>query len=193
MTTFIRQLGPAARALALLSLVLGLLYPLAITGLARAVPDRADGSLVEVDGRPVGSALLGQQTTGDEWFRGRPSANDSTGETSGGSNLGRSDPDQLAAIDTRRAEVAAAEGVDPEAVPVDALTASGSGLDPHISPEYAALQVPRVARATGLPEAEVRSLVAEHTDHALLRFLGADRVEVTTLNAALAARSRSGR
>lgn len=184
------------RALVVLTLLVGLAYPLAVTGVAQAALDwRASGSMVTADGSrttshddAVGSALVGQASAGPEWFHPRPSV---AGEgwdplATGGSNLGPESPDLVATIEERRAAVAEEEGVDRALVPADALTASASGLDPHVSPAYAALQVPRVAQANGLTEDEVAELVAAHTDDRILGFLGEPRVEVLALNIALA-------
>lgn len=183
--TTARALTPALRLLLALTVVLGLAYPLAMTAVARAVADQADGSLIRIDDRVVGSSLLGQAVDEPGWFHARASASDHAGDTSGGSNLPASDATQQQAVMERRAEIAQREGVDPSAVPADALTASSSGLDPHISPAYAALQVPRVAAERGLPVATVRELVADHTKSPVAGFIGTDRVEVTELNAAL--------
>jgi len=181
----IRQSWAALRLLAVLTLLLGIAYPLAVWGAAQAVPGRADGSLVTVDGEVVGSELLGQSFEGDEWFLPRPSANDYDTLASAPSNLGPSSPDLLALIEERRAEVAEREGVDPADVPPDALTASASGLDPHISPAYAALQAPRVAVQNGLPIDDVLRLVEENTQGRALGFLGEPGVNVLLLNVAV--------
>jgi len=181
----IRQSWAALRLLAVLTLLLGIAYPLAVWGAAQAVPGRADGSLVTVDGEVVGSELLGQSFEGDEWFLPRPSANDYDTLASAPSNLGPSSPDLLALIEERRAEVAEREGVDPADVPPDALTASASGLDPHISPAYAALQAPRVAVQNGLPLDDVLRLVEENTQGRALGFLGEPGVNVLLLNVAV--------
>jgi K+-transporting ATPase ATPase C chain len=158
----------------------GLLYPAAVWGVGQVVArDQAAGSLVRVNGTTVGSSLMGQQWTGGQWFWGRPSASSYSGGTSGGSNLSGS---ALADEVAKRASVA---GLDRASAPADALTASGSGLDPHISPAYAASQVPRVAAARGLPEAEVAALVSEHTEGRIAGFLGEPRVNVLGLNLAL--------
>jgi potassium-transporting ATPase KdpC subunit len=185
-----RQLLASLRALLVATVALGLLYPLAVTGLAQvALPGRADGQLLEADGTVVGSALLGQAFTDadgaplPEYFQTRPGAYDPL--ASGASSSGLFGPRLLALVEERRAAVAELEGVDPSRVPADALTSSGSGLDPHISPAYAALQVPRVAAERGLPEDEVRALVAEHTSGRDLGFLGDPRVSVLPLNLAL--------
>lgn len=196
-----RQAGVAVRVLVLLTLLLGVAYPLAVWGVSRlpGLVDHAEGSAIEApDGTVAGSSLLGLDPVvpagaPDPWFHTRPSATaeDVLGpgdpSTSGGSNKGGFSPDLLAAVQQRRALIAAREGVDPAAVPPDAVTASASGVDPHISPAYAALQVPRVARVTGMAPDEVRRLVAEHTDGRFLGFLGEPGVNVTELNRAMAA------
>lgn len=191
----LRQFGAALRAVLVLTLVLGLAYPLAVTLLAQVLmPARADGSLLQApDGTVVGSALIGQSFIGPdgrplpEWFQSRPSAagDGHDAGASGGSNLGPENPDLVAAVEERREAVAAFEGVDPDRVPADALTASASGLDPHISPEYALLQVPRVAAARGLPEEELRALVGRSIEGRDLGYLGEERVNVLELNIAL--------
>lgn len=183
------QLAAAARVLAVMTVLLGLAYPLAITGLAQAfVPGRADGSLVERDGTVVGSALLGQSFDGDAaYFQSRPSAAGDGYDplASSASNLSPENPDFVAEVRQRIADVAAFDGVRPADVAPDAVLASGSGLDPHISPAYAAQQVDRVARTRDLPAALVRALVAEHTAGRSLGFLGEPRVDVLELNLAL--------
>lgn len=191
----IRQLIAATRALLVLTLLLGVAYPLAVTGLALALPAQAKGSVVSVDGREVGSSLLGQATTDPRWFWARPSVSNDSGDTSGGSNWGPSAPQLAADIAAREARLRAA---DPQTapsttdapLPADALSSSASGLDPDISPAYAALQAPGVAQARGLPLAQVQQLIAAHTTSGELGFLGAPRVNVTTLNVALAALAR---
>lgn len=187
-----RQLVAALRLLAVATVVLGLLYPLSMTGLSQLIaPGRADGSLVRVDGEVVGSALIGQafaDADGDplpQYFQSRPSASGYDGAASGGSNLGPGSPDLLALVAERRAAVAELEGVDPEEVPADAVTASASGLDPDISPAYAAIQVERVAAARGVEAEVVRSLVAEATSGRDLGLIGAPYVRVLALNLAL--------
>ncbi|KQS66392.1 potassium-transporting ATPase subunit KdpC [Modestobacter sp. Leaf380] len=188
----LRQLLAAVRAVLVATVVLGLAYPLLMTGLAQVVaPARADGSLVTVDGTVVGSALIGQgfvSADGDplpRYFQSRPSAGDWDGRASGGSNLGPSSPELAEAVATRRAEVAAFNGVPESAVPDDAVTTSASGLDPHISPAYAQLQVARVAEARGVPVSEVADLLAEATHGRDLGFIGAPHVDVLELNVAL--------
>ena len=187
MIPFLRQSVAGLRLLLVLTVVLGLAYPMAVYGVGRLVPDRADGSMLTVDGSVVGSRLIGQAFDGDEWFLPRPSvAGDGYDPlASGASNLGPENPDLLATVTERKQEVADREGVDPSAVPADAVTASGSGLDPDISPEYARLQVDRVARARGLDPDAVRQLVDDHVQGRDLGFLGAPHVNVLELNAAL--------
>lgn len=185
--TFLRQSGAALRLLLALTLLLGVAYPLAMVGVGSLLGDRADGQpVVTSDGEVVGSRLLSQPFEGDRWFQPRPSAVDHDALGSGASNLGPSNPELLALIDQRRAEVATREGVDPATVPPDAVTASASGLDPDISPAYAALQVPRVARENGMTRAAVERLVAASTSGRSAGFLGEPVVNTTTLNAALA-------
>lgn len=189
------QSWTALRALLLLTVVLGLGYPLVVLGVGQLLfPTQANGSLVRVDGDVVGSSLIGQ-SFGDadgnplpEWFQPRPSAagDGYDGGASSGSNYGPENADLIAAIEERRAAIAAFNDVDPADVPADALTASSSGLDPHISPAYALLQVERVAEARGLPVDAVRALVEEHTQGRDAGFLGAPTVNVLELNVALA-------
>lgn len=183
------QLAAAARVLAVMTVLLGLAYPLALTGFAQAVvPGRADGALIERDGAVVGSALLGQSFDGDAaYFQSRPSAAGDGYDplASSASNLSPENPSFVAEVRQRIADVAAFDGIDPADVAPDAVLASGSGLDPHISPEYADQQVARVARERDLPEATVRRLVAEHTTGRTLGFLGEPRVDVLALNIAL--------
>ena len=180
-----RQLVPSVIAFLVLTLLTGIAYPLAVTGIAQTFfPSRSDGSLLERDGVVVGSRLVGQLFQGDRYFHPRPSA---AGEgydamSSSASNLGPTNDDLLAAVDQRRD---AYRGANDAAAPIDALTASGSGLDPHISPENARLQAPRVAEARGLDEAAVLALVQEHTEGRSLGFLGEPGVNVLELNLAL--------
>lgn len=184
----------ALRAMLVLTLVLGVGYPLLVTGLGRVLPGRADGSLVtDADGTVVGSALIGQRLTDPDgeplrgYFQPRPSAagDGYDAAASSGSNLGPENPDLVALVEERRAAVAELEGVDPADVPVDALTASASGLDPHISPAYAELQVPRVAAERGLTQDTVRALVRDATTGPDLGYLGQAAVNVLTLDLAL--------
>jgi K+-transporting ATPase ATPase C chain len=187
--TVLRQLLAGVRMLLVMTVILGLAYPAAITLVARVFPARADGSLVTTaDGTVVGSALLGQAATGPEWFQPRPSASDYSGETSGGSNLSPASVSQQQARQERRS---ALERDNPDAegpVPEDALTASASGLDPHISPAYARWQVPRVAAARRIAAAELEAMIVAATDRAPLGYLGQDGVNVTRLNLALSER-----
>ncbi len=204
----VRQLGVAVRALVFFTVLLGLAYPFVMTGLSQLLfHGNANGSIVRVDGKDVASDLIGQAYTrqvvengkpkvdenGDpvmeadpKWFQTRPSAVDYDGMGSSASQLGPNSEDLVAAIHERRTTIAALEGVRPEDVPADALTASGSGLDPHISPEYAAIQVNRVARERGLDAGRIRELVMRHTTGRTLGFLGEPRVNVVELNAELA-------
>ena len=189
------QFRPAASLILLFTLVLGVAFPVALSGLFGAVlPYQANGSLILRDGKPVGSALIGQDFTGPAWFHARPSA--LTGadpkdpaktiptpydaSESGASNLA---PTSAALVARVKAEAAKLGG---GTLPADAVTASGSGLDPDISPAFAALQVARVAQARGLPVGQVRGLVAAHTAGRSLGFIGEPRVNVLRLNLALA-------
>jgi len=188
-TAWASQSWAAVRLLAVMTLLLGLAYPLAVTAVAQvAAGGRADGSLVRRNGEVVGSELLGQSFAGDPaYFQSRPSA---AGEgydalASSASNLSPENPDFVAEIQRRIAVVAAFDGVEPADVAPDAVLASGSGLDPHISPEYAEQQVARVATERGLDEDDVSDLVAEHTEERTFGFLGEPRVNVLLLNLAL--------
>lgn len=186
MKTLVR---PAVSLFLLLSAVTGLAYPLAVTGIARAVfPEQAAGSLILEDGQVVGSALVGQHFSDPKHFWGRPSATAPqpyNAAASSGSNLGPLNPALLAAVETRLEALRAADPGNARAVPVDLVTASASGLDPHISPAAALWQVPRVARARGLPEAQVRSLVEGQAEGRQWWLLGEPRVNVLKLNLAL--------
>lgn len=187
-------LRPALVLFLVLSVITGLLYPLAITGAARLLfPDQAAGSLVVHQGRVVGSSLIGQHFTRPEHFWGRPSATAPTpynASASGGSNLGPRNPAQIDAV---RQRIQALREADPQQtgpIPVDLVTASGSGLDPHISRAAAEYQVSRVARASGLPVATVAALVEVHTEGRWLGLVGEPRVNVLRLNLALDAARR---
>ena len=189
----LRQYWVAAKLLLFMTVVLGVLYPLAITGVAQlAFPAQANGSPVRADGTLVGSHLIGQRFVDadgaalPEWFQSRPSAVDYDGGASSGSNLGPENPDLVDAIGQRRRAVADLEGVAAASVPADALTASASGLDPAISPAYARLQVARVAAARGLDEAEVAALVESRIQGGDLGYLSEPTVNVLELNIALA-------
>ncbi len=184
-----RQLLPALRLLAVLTVVLGVLYPLAITGVGQALfSHQADGSIITVDGEAVGSSLVGQVFTGDEYFESRPSAaGDGYDATaSAASNLGPNNPDLLATVEERAVGYRERNGLAADAeVPVDAVTASASGLDPHVSVANARLQAERVAAVRDLPVEDVLALVDEHTDGRTLGFLGEAGVNVLELNLAL--------
>ena len=197
--TLLRQYGVALRAMLVFTVVLGVAYTAVVTGVGQlALGGEADGSAVALDGETVGSSLIGQSFTDadgaalPEWFQSRPSAagDGYDASASSGSNYGPENEDLIAAIDERRTAIAESDGVDPEDVPVDALTASASGLDPHISPEYARLQVERIADARDLPVADVEALVAEHTQGRDLGYLGEPTVNVLELNTALAETGR---
>ena len=194
----LREIRPAIVLLLALTLITGLAYPLAMTGIAGVLfPRQAQGSLIEKDGKIVGSALIGQEFKDDKYFHGRPSAttapdpNDSTktvpapynAANSGGSNLG---PTSKALNDRIKEDVEKLKAENPgSSVPVDLVTTSASGLDPDISPEAALFQVPRVAKARNMPEERVRDLVNKTTQGRLLGLLGEPRVNVLALNLAL--------
>ncbi|GAA5084224.1 potassium-transporting ATPase subunit KdpC [Microbacterium yannicii] len=198
--TTVRTIGVAVRAMLVFTITLGVGYTLVVTGIAQlALPWQANGSPVhDAAGQPVGSALIGQSFTDPEggalaeYFQSRPSAAGDGYDVgaSSGSNLGPENADLVAAVEARRAAVAELEGVAPSDVPADAVTASGSGLDPHISPAYALLQVPRIAAARGISESDVRSLVEAHIQQRDLGYLGEPRVNVVELNLALDALAR---
>lgn len=190
----------ALRMLLVFTVVAGIVYPLAVTGVAQAVfSDQANGSKVTQDGKTVGSSLIGQSFNlpkknpddADEvalpdpkWFQPRPGGYDPL--ATGASNLGPNNEDLIKTIKERRAAVAEFDDVAPGDVPVDAITASGSGLDPNISTAYAYEQADRVAMARGLDKTEVHKLVADHVQSRVIGFLGAERVNVVELNLALA-------
>jgi K+-transporting ATPase ATPase C chain len=194
----LRELRPAIILLLVLTAITGLAYPLAMTAIAGVIfPHQAQGSLIEKDGKVVGSALIGQEFKDDKYFHGRPSAtlapdpNDSTktvpapynAANSGGSNLG---PTSKALNDRVKEDVDKLKAENPQAaVPVDLVTTSASGLDPDISPEAALFQVPRIAKVRKLPEEQLRQLVAQHTQSRLAGLLGEPRVNVLALNLAL--------
>lgn len=188
------QIRPALTMLLLLTVLTGLVYPLTVTGLAQLIfPDQANGSLITHDGKVIGSKLIGQHFGEPEYFWSRPSATSPfpyNASASAGSNLGPTNP---ALIETVNARVVALRRADPGndlPMPVDLVTASGSGLDPHISPVAALYQTRRVARARGLDEAIVQKLVSQHTEERQFKLLGEQRVNVLQLNLALDALRR---
>jgi K+-transporting ATPase ATPase C chain len=183
------ELRPAFVTFAALTVVTGVAYPLAVTGLAQAIfPWQANGSLVEHEGKPAGSRLLGQSFSDPKRFWGRPSATSpypNNGASSSGSNLGPLNPALAEAVAARVKALREADPGNQRPVPADLATASGSGLDPHISPAAAEYQIGRVANTRGLDPARVRALVAEHTQDRALGFLGEPVVNVLELNLAL--------
>ncbi|MBV8287683.1 MAG: K(+)-transporting ATPase subunit C [Hyphomicrobiales bacterium] len=194
----LKEIRPAIVFILALTILTGLVYPLVMTGIAGVIfPYQSQGSMIEQGGKVVGSALIGQEFTSDRYFHGRPSAtvapdpNDATktvpapynAANSGGSNLG---PTNKALIERVQGDVKKLEQENPSAaVPIDLVTTSGGGLDPHISPEAAFFQAPRVAKARNLPEDLVRQLVEQHIEARTLGLLGEPRVNVLALNLAL--------
>src|SRR5208282_5564866 len=194
----LREIRPAIVVLVALTLITGLVYPLAMTGIAEVIfPHQAQGSMIERNGTVVGSALIGQEFGSDKYFHGRPSATTATDPNdptktvpapynavnSGGSNLG---PSNKALIDRVQGDIDKLKKENPSApVPIDLVTTSASGLDPQISPEAALFQVPRIAKARNLPEDRVRQLVEDNTEGRFLGLLGEPRVNVLLLNLAL--------
>ncbi|MBM7832036.1 K+-transporting ATPase ATPase C chain [Agromyces cerinus] len=192
--TAVRTHWVAVRAMLIFTLVLGVAYTIVVTGIGQVIlPAQANGSVERSGDEVVGSALIGQSFTDasgeplPEWFQPRPSAagDGYDGGASSGSNQGPENADLIAAIEERKAQVAEFNGVSEADVPADAVTASASGLDPHISPEYALLQVARVADERGLPESEVRELVESRIQARDLGYLGEPTVNVLQLNLAL--------
>jgi len=186
MSTIVR---PAVVLFAALTVICGVIYPLATTGIGKlAFSQQVEGSIIERDGKPVGSTLIGQSFTSPKYFWGRPSATTpmaNNGAGSGGSNLGPSNP---ALVDAVKARIAALKAADPDnttAIPVDLVTASGSGLDPEISLAAAVYQARRVARVRGLPLAQVENTIAKLQKTAYIGFFGEPRVNVLELNLAL--------
>lgn len=178
--------GPAFRGGLVLLILCGGLYPLFTTLVVGGLfPHQATGSLIERDGRIVGSALVGQHFVSEGYFHGRPSAADHDPFDVGGSNLAPSNPDLRERVESDAERISALEGIAREQIPVDLLAASGSGIDPHISPAAAAIQVDRVARARGWDTATVSDLVARYTDPPVLGIFGQPRVNILLLNLAL--------
>ncbi len=194
----LREIRPAIVVVVVLTVITGLVYPLAITGIAQVIfPYQANGSMVRRDGNAIGSELIGQNFTSDKYFHGRPSATTApdpkdptktipapyNAANSGGSNLG---PSNKALIDRVKDDVAKLQKENPGTpVPIELVTSSASGLDPDISPEGALFQVPRVAKARNLPEDRIRQLVDDNTEGRLFGLLGEPRVNVLQLNLAL--------
>jgi K+-transporting ATPase ATPase C chain len=194
----LKEIRPAIVLLVALTLITGLVYPLAMTGLAQVLfPRQANGSMIEKDGKVIGSALIGQVFADDKYFHGRPSATNTpdakdatkkidapyNAANSGGSNLG---PTNKALIDRIKGDVDKLKAENASApVPIDLVTTTASGLDPHISPEAALFQVPRVAKARNMPEDRVRELVNQNVEGRTLGLLGEPRVNVLALNLAL--------
>jgi len=183
------QLRPALVSLVMLTVITGVAYPLVVTGIAMALfPDQANGSLIVKDGKVIGSRLIGQPFDDPKYFWGRPSATSPfpyNAASSSGSNQGPTNPALTKAVQERVDALRAADPGNTAPVPVDLVTASGSGLDPHVSPAAALYQVGRVAKARKLDEAAVRRLVEQHTEGRQWGFLGEPRVNVLELNLAL--------
>jgi K+-transporting ATPase ATPase C chain len=189
MNAMLRQLRPAIVSVVAFTVLLGLAYPLAVLAVNQvAFHDKANGSLVKVDGKVVGSKLIGQGFAAEEYFHPRPSAAGAgyDGESSSGSNLGPSNPDYLTSVEERAVAYREENGLAKDApVPADAVTASGSGLDPQITMANADLQAPRVAKARNLSLKKVQSLIQDNTEERPLGFLGDPGVNVLELNLAL--------
>ncbi|HEY1092185.1 MAG TPA: potassium-transporting ATPase subunit KdpC [Burkholderiaceae bacterium] len=187
-------LRPALMSFVLLSAITGLLYPLAVTGVGQGLfPRQAAGSLIERDGKAVGSELIGQSFSEPRYFWGRPSATGPMSNNAGGSSGSNQGPLNPALADAVKARIEALRAADPDnklPIPADLVTASASGLDPHITPAAARYQLARVARERGLPAAEIERLIATHTEDRDLALLGEPRVNVLKLNLALDAASK---
>lgn len=196
-----RQYWVALRAMIVLTVLLGVAYPLVMTAVGQlTMPAHANGSLITVNGTTVGSSLIGQSFTDGkgnplpQWFQSRPSAagDGYDANASSASNLGPNNPELVKQIDARKAQIEKLDGVDAASIPPDALTASGSGLDPHISPAYALLQVHAVAKARGIPESRVEALVTSMIQGRDLGYLGEPTVNVLQLNLALSKMDPAG-
>lgn len=181
-----QQLRPAITLLALLTIITGVIYPLMVTGIAQVIfPHQADGSLIVVDGKAYGSELIGQQFDDPKYFWGRPSAAGYNAAASSGSNLGPMNPSLEEVVQTRIDALKAVDPNNPLPIPVDLVTASASGLDPHISVAAALYQASRVAAARGLSEAEITSLIEKFTEGRQFGIFGEPRVNVLMLNLSL--------
>jgi K+-transporting ATPase ATPase C chain len=199
MKSLLSQTAAGLRVLVVLTVLLGIVYPLGVWLVDRlpGLQANAEGSLVSVNGTTVGSDLIGidpkaADPAHDPWFHTRPSAIDGDPSVSGASNKAANNLDYVKVVQERKTTIAAREGVDPSKVPADAVTASASGLDPAISPAYAQLQAPRVARATGVPLAKVQALIDDNTTGRGLGFVGEPRVTVLMLNLAVRAAESGG-